>query len=259
MRELGGNRRFDLSQVPADCDGYIPARPQCFSLSLGDILDKEVDPAVRGRALVAMAKADHVEFLLLTKRIGLHGTLIGRAIDTLPDEADREILLRYLNDPFPHIAWGTSVGHPIRNGEIAKLMDTPAARRFLSCEPLVGPVMIPDMQGKIDLVVVGGESGMKNEWNKTRPSHPHWIEAIADECRRQGVPCNFKQWGNWGPGMPADYSPTDPNTKQRTRYVRNGMAECLMFWYESKEGQPPLLDGLLQHPRLEFHLPPPQR
>ena len=61
--------------------------------------------------------------------------------------------------------------------------------KFLSLEPLLGPMPHLDLRG-IDWVIVGGESGPG-----ARPMDPEWVLDIRDQCRRAGVPFFFKQWG----------------------------------------------------------------
>jgi len=80
----------------------------------------------------------------------------------------------------------------------------PALVRFLSMEPLLGPVRfdaVPVLAADygydaspIDWVIVGGESGCR-----ARPLHPDWARSIRDQCTRGGVPFFFKQWGEWEP------------------------------------------------------------
>lgn len=97
---------------------------------------------------------------------------------------------------------------------IPLLLQTPAAVRFVSCEPLLGPVdlrnylAIPTVvdRGKqnepilrnphpsLDWVIVGGESGPN-----ARPMHPDWARSLRDQCAAAGVPFFFKQWGEWSP------------------------------------------------------------
>jgi protein gp37 len=71
------------------------------------------------------------------------------------------------------------------------LRATPAAVRFFSFEPLIGPIKA-DYLG--DWVIVGGESGPK-----ARPMHPQWARDLRDQCAAAGVPFFFKQWGEWRP------------------------------------------------------------
>lgn len=82
---------------------------------------------------------------------------------------------------------------------IPLLLQTPAAVRFLSIEPLLGPIHFwtdpaygkSHLQG-IDWVIVGGESG-----HDARPMHPQWVRDIRDQCQAAGVPFFFKQWGQF--------------------------------------------------------------
>lgn len=72
---------------------------------------------------------------------------------------------------------------------IRHLQDTPAAVRFLSLEPLIGPLEDLSLEG-IDWVIVGGESGPKS-----RPMRQEWVQSIFEQCRSAAVPFFFKQWG----------------------------------------------------------------
>jgi protein gp37 len=81
---------------------------------------------------------------------------------------------------------------------IPLLLRVPAAVRWVSCEPLLGPIRLGDSLSPIiglDWVVVGGESGPK-----ARPMHPDWVASLRDQCQDARVPFFFKQWGTWGPG-----------------------------------------------------------
>lgn len=82
---------------------------------------------------------------------------------------------------------------------IPALVETPAAVRFLSCEPLLGPVDLTPWLRSIDWVIVGGESGPD-----ARPMHPDWPLSIRDQCVAAGVPFFYKQWGEWSPLAPTD-------------------------------------------------------
>lgn len=117
--------------------------------------------------------------------------------------------------PLRHVHLGVSVEDQQRADErIPYLLQTPASVRWLSCEPLLGPVDLerprpgPDLdqggagkicqpwliQSGIDWVVVGGESG-----HNARPMHPDWARSLRDQCAAAGVPFFFKQWGEWLP------------------------------------------------------------
>lgn len=91
---------------------------------------------------------------------------------------------------------------------IPALLDTPAAVRFISAEPLLGPIDLhADPIGKgsvfwighLDWVIVGGESG-----RGARPIHPDWARSLRDQCVAADVPFLFKQWGEWAPGNHRD-------------------------------------------------------
>ena len=121
-------------------------------------------------------------------------------------------------ETLPNVWLGVSVEDQTRADErIPDLLATPAAVRFLSCEPLLAPVDLAllhhdgitnidalrgthgvvGMSGDcaaIDWVIVGGESGPK-----ARPMHPDWARSLRDQCAAAGVPFLFKQWGEWAP------------------------------------------------------------
>lgn len=111
--------------------------------------------------------------------------------------------------PLPNVWLGVSVEDQQRADErIPHLLRTPAAVRFLSCEPLLGPIEFSDvtrrsdavaMLGKkaltgIHWVICGGESGPK-----ARPMHPDWVRSIGYQCLGASVPFFFKQWGEFVP------------------------------------------------------------
>ena len=96
-------------------------------------------------------------------------------------------------DVFSNIWLGISAEDQIRLDErLADLKATPAAVRWVSAEPLIGPTET-DWSG-IDWVVAGGESGAG-----ARPMHPDWARSLRDQCAAAGVAFNFKQWGEWLP------------------------------------------------------------
>jgi protein gp37 len=110
--------------------------------------------------------------------------------------------------PLPNVWLGVSVEDQARADErIPILLDTPAAVRWISAEPLLGrldvrPYMpnplwndLPSWkQPELNWVVGGGESGPD-----ARPMHPDWVRSLRDQCAAAGVPFLFKQWGSWSP------------------------------------------------------------
>jgi protein gp37 len=91
-----------------------------------------------------------------------------------------------------HIWIGTSVEDQAATFRIAQLREIPAEIRFLSCEPLLGPLEL-DLEG-IHWLIAGGESGPVR-----RPANPAWVRDIRDQCVRYRVPFFFKQWGGRTP------------------------------------------------------------
>jgi len=89
----------------------------------------------------------------------------------------------------PHIWMGVSVESEAYAWRIDDLRRTRAAVKFLSVEPLLGPIPRLDLSG-IDWVILGGESGPG-----ARPMDPSWVTGIRDRCIAAGVPFFFKQWG----------------------------------------------------------------
>lgn len=122
--------------------------------------------------------------------------------------------------PHPRVWLGVSVeDQDAADERIPLLLDTPAAVRWISAEPLLGPVCLGEHglhggPGQLDWVVVGGESGPT-----ARPMHPAWVRDLRDQCTAAGIPFLFKQHGEW---LATDFC--DDNMamipSKRTVYVR---------------------------------------
>lgn len=168
-------------------------RQRVFCASLADVFDNKVDPQWRRDLFQLIHDTPHLDWLLLTKRIG--------------------------NVPKLSPNWGTLwlnvwLGITVVNQEeadrdIPKLLAVPARVKFLSCEPLLGPLELSSYlpietdrnwlwrqrskfgeESPIHWVIVGGESG-----KDCRPMNPEWAMSIRDQCTAAGVPFFFKQWG----------------------------------------------------------------
>ena len=104
--------------------------------------------------------------------------------------------------PWPPNIWvGVSVETKTYYYRITHLIQVPAVIRFLSCEPLLGPLDNLPLRG-IHWVIVGGESGPG-----ARPMRREWVLSIRDQCRKAGIPFFFKQWGGpqkWRSGRALD-------------------------------------------------------
>jgi protein gp37 len=95
---------------------------------------------------------------------------------------------------WPANLWlGVSVENEEHLYRVDHLREVPAAVRFLSCEPLIGPLDTLDLDG-IGWVITGGESGPR-----ARPLNPAWVRTIRDNCAHAGVPFFHKQWGGRTP------------------------------------------------------------
>jgi protein gp37 len=147
-------------------------KPQTiFVNSMSDLFHKDVPLAFIRRAFDVMRRAHWHRFQVLTKRAERLAKLDGK-----------------LDWP-PNVWMGVSVEAAEYTTRIDDLRGTGAAVKFLSLEPLLGPLPDLDLRG-IDWVIIGGESGPK-----ARPMAPEWVTDLRDQCRRAAVPFFFKQWG----------------------------------------------------------------
>jgi protein gp37 len=230
------NREHQLN-VDASHDGMYDGaaavlrvkRPTVFP-SLCDWLDDEVPVEWLAKFLQLIHATPNLRWLMLTKRPENFRRLVdGQVLAMLemrkdPDEAElREWLRRWINGQPPANVWvGTSVEDQIRADErIPALLRIPAAGRFLSVEPLLGPVDLAASvkakeacprctpptdpgcpyclgtggvpifhNGAIHWVIIGGESG-----HGARPCNVNWIRSLVRQCKDASVPCFVKQVG----------------------------------------------------------------
>jgi hypothetical protein len=118
-----------------------------------------------------------------------------------PPEGAAYPLYDWMEGPryYPGVLHNVHLGVSVENQEWAQvrlpaLRETPAATRFVSAEPLLGPVDLTPWLDTIDWVICGGESGPG-----ARPMHPEWARDLRDQCIGAGVAFHFKQWGEWAP------------------------------------------------------------
>ena len=197
-------------------------RQRVFCASLADVFDNAVDPAWRADLFDLIEKTPNLNWLLLTKRIG---NVLPMISEVAQDRFDLECLE---NPNLPDNVWlgATIVNQAEADRDIPKLLAVQARVRFLSMEPLLGPVDLSvidvdghreiyplggtrdceDDDGKpasdvpsLDWVIVGGESG-----HGARPMHATWARSLRDQCESAGVPFLFKQHGEWMPGARED-------------------------------------------------------
>jgi protein gp37 len=139
-----------------------------FCASLADVFDNEVPEEWRQDLYALIGKTPHLTWMLLTKRIG---------------NAPR---IRW-----PKNVWigATMINQEEYDRDKAKLLATDAHVRFISAEPLLGPIKLGDARG-LDWVIVGGESGAN-----ARIFDPSWARSIRDQCATAGIACFVKQLG----------------------------------------------------------------
>jgi protein gp37 len=146
-----------------------------FVNSMSDLFHEAIPEDFIRRVFEVMARADRHVFQILTKRSGRLASLAPRL-------------------PWSLNIWqGVSVENARYTTRIDHLRTVPAAVRFLSIEPLLGPIPNLPLAG-IDWVIVGGESGPGR-----RPMAAAWAREIRDQCVMAGVPFFFKQWGGRTP------------------------------------------------------------
>jgi len=193
-----------------------------FVNSMSDLFHKEVPFAFIDKVFAVMALCPQHTFQVLTKRPERMAEYLVK--DRRPDWAWqvkgdlcpkgwRERHIPAVDGPLPNVWLGTSVeDQKAADERIPHLLRCPAAVRFLSCEPLIGPISLeewdgdihPDAEyecmsaykpGPLDWVIAGGESGPN-----ARPMHPDWARSLRDQCQASGVPFFFKQWGAYQDG-----------------------------------------------------------
>lgn len=179
-------------------------RQRVFCASLADVFDNQVPALWRVDLFELIRATPHLDWLLLTKRIGnvkRMGWPVVEGTSTM----------------LPNIWLGITIcNQPEADRDIGELLQVPARVRFLSVEPMLGPVDLGDFMpiecvqpvgnpwrrrtkfgepdSLIDWVICGGESGAN-----ARPMNPEWARNLRDQCEAAGVPFLFKQWGEWLP------------------------------------------------------------
>lgn len=172
-----GNRRYvngfdvTLHDDLVDLPRTLRQPRVIFVNSMSDLFHEDVPEEFIARVFDTMVACPQHTFQILTKR--------GRRLREMGDRL-----------PWPKNVWmGVSVEDARVLNRIDDLRQVPAQIRFLSCEPLLGPMIDLNLEG-IAWVIVGGESGPG-----ARPMKPEWVKSILKQCRRAKVAFFFKQWG----------------------------------------------------------------
>ncbi len=231
-----GEVRFNEAWLDQPLRWKKPRR--IFVCAHGDLFHENVPDEWIDRVFAVMALCPHHTFQVLTKRPNraweylIGATCDGarrfnvarKAGDLFGDEADAKASNALW--PLPNVWLGTSISdQSSADLRIPHLLACPAAVRFVSAEPLLGPVDLTNIErpawpgthifsaldcdvdleddewggATIDWVIVGGESGPK-----ARPMHPDWARGLRDQCVAAGVAFFFKQWGEWAPTERSD-------------------------------------------------------
>jgi protein gp37 len=196
-----------------------------FVNSMSDLFHESIPDEWVDRVFAVMALATHHTFIVLTKRpqrmrdyVSDPATL-GKVAGAMTARGFGHIAAALRPHwPFRHLWLGVSAEDQATADErIPLLLDTRAAVRVLSAEPLLGPIdlirlpragnmhdwltgeretaLTKDSTPRLGWVIAGGESGPG-----ARPMHPDWPRQLRDQCQVAGVPFFFKQWGEWKPG-----------------------------------------------------------
>lgn len=181
---------FDIQVRPDKLDQPLRWKKprRIFVNSMSDLFHKDVPDEFILGVFGVMAQATQHTFQILTKRHARMRSLLTRWAAEVS----------WLANPLPNVWLGVSTeDQKWADIRIPALLDTPAAVRFISAEPLLGPIDIfanssIDRDPGLDWVIVGGESG-----HRARPMHPDWARVLRDECVDAKIPFLFKQWGEW--------------------------------------------------------------
>lgn len=172
---------FDLTLRPERLEQPLawPRPRMIFVNSMSDLFHKEIPRSFVDKVFDTMERASWHTFQVLTKRSSLMRDYLRK---------------RYGIGRGPaHIWCGVSVEDRQAKSRVLHLQGAPAGTRFLSIEPLLGPIGSIEFDG-IDWVIAGGESGPG-----ARPIKVEWVRELRDQCRTQGVAFFFKQWGGLRP------------------------------------------------------------
>jgi protein gp37 len=202
-------------------------RHRVFCASLADVFDNHASilPEWRDDLWAVIKATPNLDWMLLTKRPG-------NIAKMLPPD---------WGDGYPNVWLGcTVVNEKEADRDIVNLLTAPARVRFLSMEPLLGPVdisfwlrpILAKRSGTIgpgrlflpalDLVIVGGESG-----HGARPMHPDWLRQIRDQCIAADVAFFFKQWGEWEVSMDRERDDPDWRADYSNNYIDHGKSRWL--------------------------------
>jgi len=211
-----------------------------FVCSMGDLFHPDVRFTWVDEVMAVIREASWLKFMILTKR--------------------PEIMMSYMKHV--EVPQNLAIGTSIENQKMARrrliyLVNTISYARFVSCEPLLGPVVLNGwneglkmsyllsgtyinntiFRGGIDLVICGGETGPG-----ARPMHPEWVRGLRDQCLGSGARFHFKSWGEWAA---ADQLPGGIEVESRNgpAYAQYTFEDGLTVYRVGAKKSGRLLDG----------------
>jgi protein gp37 len=185
---------------------------------------------------------------------GLYPNLLMLLLTKRPGNIPKYIPESWREGAPQNVMYGTSiVDNKTKDEMLPRLLDA-AGRRFLSLEPLLGPVEFSDASKRIDYlralgkpalagiewVIVGGESGFG-----ARPMHPDWVRSLRNQCAECGVAFHFKQWGEYLPECQATEEQKELYRKRRIQFPSPHNPSKINTYYKlGKSLSGHLLDGV---------------
>lgn len=152
-------------------------RQRVFCASLADVFDNKAPQSFRDDLFALIRSCPDLDWQLLTKR----------------PQNIRKMLPADWGDGYSNVWLGSTTEDQTAFDQRWKcLRDIPAAVRFLSYEPAIGPLVLPDEATQPDWIISGGESG-----GHARAMNPQWARDIRDQCQTKGIAYFHKQWGDY--------------------------------------------------------------
>ena len=174
-----------------------------FVNSMSDLFHEEIPESFVCQVFQVMLKENRHIFQVLTKR----------------PQRMQSFVLKHYSEGLPSNIWlGVSVENQRFTYRIDILRATPATVRFLSCEPLLGPLHIADQLEGIHWVIGGGESGAHLKKRTSRLCKSEWVDSLQKQCLDTGTPFFFKQWGH----ILANPDKSDPTAKENGGATKGG-------------------------------------
>lgn len=179
-----------------------------FVNSMSDLFHEKVGAAWLDQIFAIMALCPQHTFQVLTKRPARMHEYMNRLINQPCDVGsivdDFGGNWEQVNTLLKNVWLGVSVeDQETAEERVPLLLQTPAAIRFISAEPLLGPIYLEDFYGeRLNWVICGGESG-----RNARALDPFWARLLRDQCIAGDIPFFFKQWGSWKPLLKGEDPP----------------------------------------------------